>query len=65
MTQVLNKSLFHNKCVCQICTCHKHKCPHCDPELPFQGSSTYKKDYHKHPFDPYKMPKEKGRISII
>jgi hypothetical protein len=21
---------FHQKCVCQICSCQKHKCPHSD-----------------------------------
>ena len=19
---------YHDKCVCQTCSCHKHKCPH-------------------------------------
>lgn len=25
---------YHSKCVCQTCTCHKHKCPPADVRLP-------------------------------
>lgn len=57
MTSLLNHTQHHNKCICQICTCHKHHCPYCDPQLPFEGDSTYVKDYHKHPIDLYKIPK--------
>jgi hypothetical protein len=60
MTEV-HPELYDNKCVCQICTCHKHKCPHCDLNIPLDGTSSYKNDYHKHPLHVWTKPKDNGK----
>lgn len=38
---------FNSMCVCQICTCGKHRCPCVDrgAHIPFRGETTYNSDY--------------------
>lgn len=60
MTSVIHPTVYHNKCVCQICTCTKHKCPHALLDLPLEDGTTYSGDYHKHPITVWAKPNQSG-----
>jgi hypothetical protein len=61
-TSVITPTLYHNKCICQICTCTKHKCPHSQLDLPLDDGTTYGGDYVKHPITVWAKPDLGGKI---
>ena len=58
----LNESTsYHDRCVCQICTCHKHRCPHSQAHLPLGATSSYNDDFHPHDLNPWQKPPPESR----
>ena len=42
-TGLADSRKFHTKCVCEICTCGRHRCP--KGHTPFKGETTYHHDF--------------------